>query len=40
MMMPCYKSGELIMTAAYYKNGKNDDESDKNKDKVFLLLRR
>ena len=37
--MPCYESGELMMTAPYYKSG-NDDKSDNNKDKVCLLLKR
>ena len=44
--MPCYKSGESMIMAACYKSGNNDekfdnnDESDNNEDKVYLLLRR
>ena len=38
--MPCYKSGELMMTLAHYKSGGNDDKSDNNKDKIYLLLKR
>ena len=34
-----HKSGKLMMTVACYKSG-NDDESDNNKDKVCLLLKR
>ena len=46
MTMPCYKSGELIMMAACYESGndddksENNDKSDNNEDKVYLLLRR
>ena len=39
MTMPCYKSGELIMMAACYED-RNNDESDNNKDKICLLLRK
>ena len=28
------------MTAACYKSGNNDDKSDNNEDKVYLLLKR
>ena len=38
--MPCYKSSESIMTAACYKSGNNNDESDNNKVKVCPLLKR
>ena len=40
MTMPCYENGKLMMTAAYYKSGNNNDKSDINEDKVCLLLRR
>ena len=29
-----------MMSVACYKNGNNDDKSDNNEDKVYLLLRR
>ena len=38
MMMPCYKSGKVMMTEACYKS--NNNKSDKNEDKVCLLLKR
>ena len=44
--MPYYKFSELIMMAACYKSCNNDNKSDnndksnKNKNKVCLLLRR
>ena len=37
--MLCYKSGKSMIMATCYKND-DDDTSDKNKDKVCLLLRR
>ena len=42
--MACYKSGESMLTAAQYKSGNNDDQSDNNdkfdnnKDKVGLVM--
>ena len=36
--MPCYENGKLMIMAACYKSG--NDKSDKNKDKVYLLLKR
>ena len=44
--MPYYKSGNLMIMAACYKNvndddkSHNNDQSNNNEDKVFLLLRR
>ena len=40
MTMPCYKSGKSIMTAVCYESGNNNDESNNNKDKICLLLKR
>ena len=40
MTMPCYKSSKLMMTAACYKNGDDNDKFNNNEDKVCLLLRR
>ena len=40
MTIPCYKSGKLMMTAACYEIGNNDDKSNNNKDKICLLWRR
>ena len=38
--MPCYKSGESMMTAACFESGDDDDKFDNNKDKICLLLKR
>ena len=38
--MPCYENDGLIMTVACYKNGNDDNNSDKNEDKICLLPRR
>ena len=40
MTMPPYDNGKSIMTTTCYKNGDDDDKSDNNKDKVYLLLKR
>ena len=40
MLMPCYKSGKLIMTAACYESGNHNDEFNDNDDKVCLFLKR
>ena len=40
MTIRYYDSGELIMTAACYKGGDENDKSDNDKDKVCLLLKR
>ena len=34
----CYESGKLMMTTPHYNSGNDDDNSDKNKDNVCLLL--
>ena len=38
MTILCYTKGKLMMTTAYYKSD-NDDKSDNNKDKIYLLLK-
>ena len=40
MTMLCYKNSKSMITATCYKHGKNNDKSDNNKDKVYLLLKR
>ena len=37
--MPCYESGKSMMMVVCYKSG-NDNKSDNNEDKVYLLLKR
>ena len=37
MTMLCYKIDKSIMTVGHYKSGNNNDESDNNEDKVYLL---
>ena len=39
-MMLYYKSGESMMTPTCYESDNNNDKSDNNEDKVYLLLRR
>ena len=38
--MFCYESDKSIKTAACYKSENNDDKSDNNENKVYLLLKR
>ena len=40
MTTPRYKSGKSIIMAVCYQSGNNDDKSDNNKDKIYLLLKR
>ena len=39
IIMPCYESGKSIMMTACYKSNDNN-KSDNNKDKIYLLLKR
>ena len=40
IMALCYKNGKLIMTAACYESGNNNDESNNNKNKVCFAFRK
>ena len=40
MTVSCYKSGKLMMMAACYESGNNNDKSDNSENKVYLLLKR
>ena len=37
MTMLCYKNGNLMMTAAYYKSSKNDKKFNNNEGNICLL---
>ena len=38
--MLCYKSGKLMIMAACYKSGNNDNKSNNNENKICFFLKR
>ena len=40
MTIFCYKNGKSMITVARYKNGNDNNKSDNNEDKNYLLLKK